>query len=144
LAREYPRFSREEETELVARKNDGDGNAREQLILSCVPRAIQIAKNVAKSATGQKYDIQDLISVGMVAICEAADRFEPATARFSTYASQAILCNIIRHCRRHGQVIVEPHSPGKNERCQAALRRVRSGVKSIHGITGQVKSLASM
>lgn len=64
----------DEERELAHRRDRGDGAARDALIERCIPLAIRLAMGYARRCPDRA---DDMIGRAMVALCLAADAFDP-------------------------------------------------------------------
>ena len=82
-----PRFTREEERDLALKAQQGDTDAREQLILSNVPWANRCAINFAE-AMGQ--DLEECISIANPALVKAVDKFNPDRGRLTTLVAKCV------------------------------------------------------
>lgn len=79
-------LKREEEKELILKKNNGDKLAREKLITSNMRLVAHIAK---KYSANSSYD--DLLSVGSIGLIKAVDTFDENRAvSLATFASRCI------------------------------------------------------
>ena len=90
---ETPLLSAEEEKQLAYRIEDGDSEAREQMVRA----NLRLVVNIARSYTGKGLGLQDLIEEGNLGLLRAVEGFDPAmNTRFSTYASYWIKQSIKR------------------------------------------------
>ena len=84
---EHPLLTKEEEQKLGLAKQNGDQQAREQLILS----NLALVASIARKFSGQGRKIMDMIQDGNLALIKAVDNFDPTKGfRFSTYATWVI------------------------------------------------------
>ena len=93
-------LSREREVELSARIQDGDMQARDELVQANLRFVIDVAKNYQNRGL----PLADLISAGNVGLLTAADRFDGTKGyKFISYAvwwiKQSILQTIAEHAR---------------------------------------------
>ncbi|HHZ92172.1 TPA: FliA/WhiG family RNA polymerase sigma factor [Candidatus Poribacteria bacterium] len=73
-----------------AYKFDDDSEAKEQLIDQCLPLIKSIAYRASVYAS-PSYDLDDLVSIGIMGMLDAIDRFDPTKgATFKTFASHRI------------------------------------------------------
>ncbi len=80
-------LSREEESLYFERKNQGDEEARQKLILHNLRLVSHIVRKYYSSSKNQ----EDLISIGTIGLVKAVDSFNAENgARFATYASKCI------------------------------------------------------
>jgi RNA polymerase sigma-B factor len=94
------RPDRRQERRLFTRYNDeGDVDARDQLIQRCLPLARHLAGRYSRS--GESVD--DLVQVASIGLIKAVDRFDPSRGTaFSSFAVPSILGELKRHFRDHG------------------------------------------
>jgi RNA polymerase primary sigma factor len=86
-------LTREEETELGARIQAGDAEAREHMIRA----NLRLVVSVAKLYSGRGLNLQDLIAEGNIGLMRAVEKFDPeAGCRFSTYGTWWIKQSIRR------------------------------------------------
>jgi len=79
-----PLLSAQEERELGRRIQQGDPEARQQMIKS----NLRLVVNIAKNYSGRGLSLADLIEEGNLGLMRAVEMFDPDQgARFSTYAS---------------------------------------------------------
>ncbi len=83
----------EQEKELSYRINDGEKEARDQMVRA----NLRLVVNIARSYTGKGLPLQDLIEEGTLGLLRAVEGFDPTmNTRFSTYASYWIKQSIKR------------------------------------------------
>ncbi|MGM0409126.1 MAG: sigma-70 family RNA polymerase sigma factor [Bacillota bacterium] len=92
-AGEYNNLNKSDQIELAKKAQEGDKEAKDKLIKSCMSMAISIA---------QKYNVnnnlEDLIQQGYLGLVKAIDKFDSdRNVKFSTYASFWIKHSIIRY-----------------------------------------------
>ena len=89
----FPLLSKEQETLLATKMNEGDMEARDMLIKCNWRLVVSIAKNYA----GRGIEFSDLISQGNLGLIRAVDKFDVSKGyRLSTYATRWIEHFIIR------------------------------------------------
>ena len=82
-----------------AYKFDDDSGAKEQLIDQCLPLIKSIAYQTSVYAS-PSYDLDDLVSIGIMGMLDAIDRFDPTKgATFKTFASHRIRGAILDEIR---------------------------------------------
>jgi RNA polymerase primary sigma factor len=83
----------EQEKELSYRINDGEKEARDQMVRA----NLRLVVNIARSYTSKGLPLQDLIEEGNLGLLRAVEGFDPTmNTRFSTYASYWIKQSIKR------------------------------------------------
>lgn len=86
-------------------KNEGDEDAREQLIVS----HLNLVRFLASKFKNRGEALDDLIQVGTIGLIKAIDRFEPERGlEFTTYATPTIMGEIKRHFRDKGWSVRVP------------------------------------
>jgi RNA polymerase primary sigma factor len=90
---ETPLLSAAEERELAYRIEDGDQEARDQMVRA----NLRLVVNIARSYPGKGLPLQDLIAEGNLGLMRAVEGFDASmNTRFSTYASYWIKQSIKR------------------------------------------------
>src|SRR5436190_17708075 len=80
---ETPLLNAEQEKELAYRIEDGDNEARDQMVRA----NLRLVVNIARGYTGKGLSLQDLIEEGNLGLLRAVEGFDPTmNTRFSTYA----------------------------------------------------------
>ena len=92
--------------ELFARyKQDGDAEARDQLIVS----HLNLVRFLASKFKNRGESLEDLVQVGTIGLIKAIDRFDPERGlEFTTYATPTIMGEIKRHFRDKGWSVRVP------------------------------------
>jgi RNA polymerase sigma-B factor len=86
-------------------RQNGDAQAREELIVQWIP----LVRSLARRYAGPRERFDDLFQVGMIGLIKAVDRFDPDRGfEFSTYATPTILGEIKRHFRDCTAVVKVP------------------------------------
>lgn len=87
----------EEEQAVVKRLNDGDVNAKNELI----ERNLRLVVYIAKRFENTGIDMEDLISVGTIGLIKAVNSFDfTKQIKLATYASRCIENEILMHLRK--------------------------------------------
>lgn len=94
-----------EESALVDRIQSGDIDARNELVMKNMGLVYKLANQFAKYTNLPK---DDLISAGTVGLIEAASRFNPGKAKFSTYATHWIRKEMIQGYREAKSITYIP------------------------------------
>jgi RNA polymerase primary sigma factor len=90
---ETPLLSADLEKQLAYRIEDGDAEARDQMVRA----NLRLVVNIARGYTGKGLGLQDLIEEGNLGLLRAVEGFDPSmNTRFSTYASYWIKQSITR------------------------------------------------
>lgn len=86
-------LTRDEERELAERIEEGDGEARNQMVQA----NLRLVVNIARHYTGRGLNLEDLISEGNLGLVRAVEAFDPShNIRFCTYATYWIKQSIKR------------------------------------------------
>jgi RNA polymerase primary sigma factor len=111
-----PILTPDEENEIAIRARGGDEEAKAILIRS----SLRFVVSVAKSYSGTKYPLMDLISQGNIGLIESAETFDPSTGfKFISYAIWRIRSNILKYIQSQSRTIRVPQS------VQNTMREVR-------------------
>lgn len=87
---------KDEENRLFLKAREGDGDAREKLILHNLRLVSHIVRKYYPSAP----NAEDLNSIGIIGLVKAIDSFKPEKgARFATYGAKCIQNEILMHFR---------------------------------------------
>ena len=86
-------------------KQDGDSEARDQLIVS----HLNLVRFLASKFKNRGESLDDLVQVGTIGLIKAIDRFDPERGlEFTTYATPTIMGEIKRHFRDKGWSVRVP------------------------------------
>jgi len=111
-----PILTPDQENEIAVRARGGDEEAKAILIRS----SLRFVVSVAKSYSGTKYPLMDLISQGNIGLIESAETFDPSTGfKFISYAIWRIRSNILKYIQSQSRTIRVPQS------VQNTMREVR-------------------
>lgn len=92
-----PPLSKQEETEIMSRIEQGDESAREPLIVHNLRLVVYIAKKFENSGVG----VEDLVSIGTIGLIKAVNTFCPSrNIKLATYASRCIENEILMYLRK--------------------------------------------
>jgi len=120
--RKTPLLTFEEELELSRRIEDGDEEARKQLIEANLRLVVKIAKAYVSSDVG----LLDLVQEGNLGLLKAASKYDHRKkVRFSTYASWWIKQSITRALSNKRRSIRLPH------RKEDALRKIQRAYNTL-------------
>lgn len=90
-------LEREEETRLIARLSDGDGEARNILI----EHNLRLVAYIARRFENTGINIEDLISIGTIGLIKAVGTYQPEKSiKLATYASRCIENEILMYLRK--------------------------------------------
>jgi len=90
-------LSREREGELIRRLQEGDPQARNQLIEHNLRLVVYIARRFENTGVY----IEDLISIGTIGLIKAVETYQPAKSiKLATYASRCIENEILMYLRK--------------------------------------------
>jgi RNA polymerase sigma-B factor len=97
----------EEERLLRRYHQDGDLNAREQLVVQCMPLARQLASRYRHAGE----QLEDLVQVACVGLLKAIDRYDTERGMgFARYAVPTMLGELKRHFRDKGWAVRVPRA----------------------------------
>lgn len=103
MASKYVPVKKEDTYALIEKAQQGDRDAREQI----VNQNTGLVKNLALKFTGSGYELDDLLQIGFMGLLKAIDRFDAKfDVMFSTYAVPMILGEIKRYIRDDGKIKV--------------------------------------
>ncbi len=129
-----PRYTRQEERALAGRFATADEalEAREQLILSCLPWAFKISKRY----WNRSLPTEDIAQYAMWGIIEAVETFDPARGRLTTWASWHVRKRIKHGIANDAYAVRLPQNvfyDGKrtSAACREKADTVRKGVRCI-------------
>mgnify|MGYP001221298115 CR=1 FL=1 len=92
-----PPLPREEETEVIARLEQGDPQARQTLI----ERNLRLVVYIARRFENTGINIEDLISIGTIGLIKAVNTYRSdKNIKLATYASRCIENEILMHLRK--------------------------------------------
>lgn len=92
-----PPLTKEEESELLSRLENGDESVREDLIVRNLRLVVYIAKKFENTSTG----VEDLISIGTIGLIKAVNTFCPSrNIKLATYSSRCIENEILMFLRK--------------------------------------------
>ena len=92
-----PPLTREEEGALIARLEQGDQEAKSQLI----ERNLRLVVYIARRFENTGINIEDLISIGTIGLIKAVGTYQPAKSiKLATYASRCIENEILMYLRK--------------------------------------------
>ncbi len=91
----------EEEAEVFRRMEQGDADARDELITHNLRLVVYIARKFENSGVG----IEDLISIGTIGLIKAVNTFCPSrNIKLATYSSRCIENEILMYLRKNTQL----------------------------------------
>lgn len=109
----YHVLSKREENELFKRMEEGDKEARKEIIL----RNLKLVHSFAKKYRGRGLDYLDLIQEGYIGLIKAVDRFDwRRDCKFSTYATWWIRQSITRSLDEKSTLIRLPNHLSEDKR----------------------------
>ena len=90
-------LTRDEETDLIGRLEQGEGDVKSQLIEHNLRLVVYIARRFENTGI----NIEDLISIGTIGLIKAVGTYKPAkNIKLATYASRCIENEILMHLRK--------------------------------------------
>lgn len=92
-----PPLTRDEESGLIARLDQGDESIKSQLI----ERNLRLVVYIARRFENTGINIEDLISIGTIGLIKAINTYQPAkNIKLATYASRCIENEILMYLRK--------------------------------------------
>jgi RNA polymerase sporulation-specific sigma factor len=92
-----PPLSRDEESDLITRLEEGEETVKGQLI----ERNLRLVAYIARRFENTGINIEDLISIGTIGLIKAINTYKPAkNIKLATYASRCIENEILMHLRK--------------------------------------------
>ncbi len=99
-----PPLSTKEEKELFLKMQDGDSDARNELIV----RNLRLVAHIIKKYYTNYADSEDLISIGTIGLIKGIDTYKVSTGtKFATYAGKCIQNEILMHFRSNKKLALE-------------------------------------
>ena len=127
--------TREDRRLLIRYHEQGDTQAREELVERFLPLARQLARRYQR----QNEPIDDLMQVASMGLVKAVDRFDPSRGTaFSTYAVPTILGELKRYFRDSGWAVHVPR--GMQER----VMKLDQASQELHRRLGRSPSAAEL
>ena len=115
-------LSKEEQEELYLQMKDGDEEARERVIFSCLPLVINQAKKFRFN--NKHIDLEDFIQEGNIALLKAVDNWDISKGRITTIATWYIRNALIDMINDASYMIKNPYSFSR--RAAEELRRIKN------------------
>src|SRR5690554_314935 len=95
-----PPLTRDEETSLLVRLEEGDGSVKGVLI----ERNLRLVVYIARKFENTGISIEDLVSIGTIGLIKAVNTFDPTKKiKLATYASRCIENEILMYLRRNNK-----------------------------------------
>ncbi len=92
-----PPLTKEEEAEYIGRLAEGDGEAKQQLIV----RNLRLVVYIAKRFENTGINIEDLVSIGAIGLIKSINTYAPEkNIKLATYASRCIENEILMYLRK--------------------------------------------
>ena len=131
-----PERAREQDRELLQRyHNNGDTNAREELI----QRHLPLVRSLARRYAGRGEAIEDIEQVGAIGLIKAIERFElDREVSLATYATPNVVGEIKRHFRDKGWAIRVPRA------LQELNASMSGAIERLTGRLGRSPSIAEI
>lgn len=99
-----PPLSAQEETEVLSRINEEDGDAKQIL----VERNLRLVVYIAKKFENTGVDLEDLVSIGTIGLIKGIQTFQSGkNIKLATYASRCIDNEILMHLRKNKKTKTE-------------------------------------
>ncbi len=95
-----PPLTRDEESDLLERLEEGDGSVKGVLI----ERNLRLVVYIARKFENTGISIEDLVSIGTIGLIKAVNTFDPSKKiKLATYASRCIENEILMYLRRNNK-----------------------------------------
>ena len=105
-----PPLSAQEESEILARIDEKDGEAKQIL----VERNLRLVVYIAKKFENTGVDLEDLISIGTIGLMKAINTFNTGkNIKLATYASRCIENEILMHFRSQKKTAADVNACGE-------------------------------
>ena len=104
----HPPLNRQEQIELHNKMRDGDGDAKDTIISSCMPLVISIAKKFRYN--NKHVDIEDMIQEGNIALIKAVENWDVQKGSITTVATWYIrnrLVDVINDAKYNIQTVLK-------------------------------------
>jgi len=132
---------------LGALSSEGDGNAKERIILSCLPLVVRLARNFRKN--NKHIEIEDMVQEGNIALIKAVEKWDPLKASITTVVTRYVTNALTDMITDSKYRIRHPHSLPRSAMIQ--LRKIMNtkskDVEEISKLTGipirTIKSILS-
>jgi len=148
FSRYHRPLSKEEQRSLYHKMQEGDAEARETIICSCLPLVIDIAKKFR--CNNKHIDLEDMIQEGNVALMKAVDKWDISKGTITTVATWYVRSTLVDMITDAKYNIKQPYSLSR--RAAEELRRIKNidsnDVEYISNQTGlkpkRIKKLLSV
>ncbi len=133
----YNPMLKEDTYSLLRAAQEGDEEAKEQLIASNTG----LVKNIALKFASSSYELDDLLQIGFIGLLKAIEKFdEKFDVMFSTYAVPMILGEIKRYLRDDGRIKM-----GRQIKQDMKLMgHMQEEYYNLHGRYPKISELAAM
>lgn len=84
----YKQLNRDEQRDCYERMKTGDIDARNELVLSCVPMAYSLAQHFHQN--NKHIDVSDLAHIGIAELTKSMEKFDVNKASISTFARRCL------------------------------------------------------
>ena len=148
ITRKHKLLTNQEQVDLYKKMKDGDGEAKEALIYSCLPLVIDIANKFR--INNKHIDLEDMIQEGNIALINAVEKWDVNKANITTLATWYVRNTLVDMITDAKYTIKQPYSLSR--RASEELRRIKnvdsSNIEYISEQTGltpkRIKKLLSI
>ena len=148
ITRKHKLLTNQEQVDLYKKMKEGDEEAKETLIYSCLPLVIDIANKFR--INNKHIDLEDMIQEGNIALMNAVDKWDVNKANITTVATWYVRNTLVDMITDAKYNIKQPYSLSR--RAAEELRRIKnvnsSDIEHISEQTGltpkRIKKLLSV
>ena len=120
ITRKHKLLTNQEQVNLYKKMKDGDGEAKEALIYSCLPLVIDIANKFR--INNKHIDLEDMIQEGNIALINAVEKWDVSKANITTVATWYVRNSLVDMITDAKYNIKQPYSLSR--RAAEELRRI--------------------
>ena len=108
ITRKHKLLTNQEQVDLYKKMKDGDGEAKEALIYSCLPLVIDIANKFR--INNKHIDLEDMIQEGNIALINAVEKWDVSKANITTVATWYVRNSLVDMITDAKYNIKQPYS----------------------------------
>ena len=122
ITRKHKLLTNQEQVDLYKKMKEGDEEAKETLIYSCLPLVIDIANKFR--INNKHIDLEDMIQEGNIALMNAVDKWDVNKANITTVATWYVRNTLVDMITDAKYNIKQPYSLSR--RAAEELRRIKN------------------